>query len=110
MALMVIFALTVADDRVLSAISEPTTINLGSSIMHKYFTCSLNIFRKDEGHPTIDNNSCPASSGMQMHGLPESMFEGQSSDLQRTGAKTQDYTSLDHKVAQNNHVYEVIST
>ena len=78
--------------------------------MHKYFTCSLNFFRKDAGHPTIEDNSCPALTDMQMHGLSESMFDGQSSDLQQTGAETQDYTSLDHKVVQNNHVYEVIST
>ena len=78
--------------------------------MHKYFTCSLNFFRKDAGHPSIDNNSCPAVTDMQMHGLSVSMFDGQSSDLQRTCAGTQDYTALDHKGVQNSHVYEVIST
>ena len=45
-----------------------------------------------------------------MQGLDEHMSNGQSPDQQSTDAGRSNYTSLDHRAMQDNHVYDVIST
>ena len=45
-----------------------------------------------------------------MQGLDEHMSNGESPDQQSTDAGRSNYTSLDHRTMQDNHVYDVIST
>ena len=45
-----------------------------------------------------------------MQGLDEHMLNGESPDQENTDAETSNYTSLDHRTMQDNHVYDVIST
>ena len=46
-----------------------------------------------------------------MQGLDEYvMLNGESPDQENTDAETSNYTSLDQRTMQDNHVYDVIST
>ena len=73
-------------------------------------TCVFNCFRKETSHLTTENNVYLAYTDLQMRALSEQKVDGQCADILSTDAKTPDYTPIDHKIVQDNHVYDVIST
>ena len=75
-------------------------------IMSRTFHC----FRKETVHNTTENNVYLAYTNLQMQALSEQKVDGQCADILSTNTEIRDYTSIDHRTIQNNHVYDVIST
>ena len=60
--------------------------------------CTFNCFRKD--------NSSQVVTDLQMPGLPEHVLNQESSDPMSTDTETPYYTCPDHRIIQDDHVYD----
>ena len=73
-------------------------------------SCAFHCFRKETGHITTENNVYLAYTDLQMQALSEQKVDGHCADILSTDTDITDYTSIDHRIIQNDHVYDVIST
>ena len=73
-------------------------------------SCTLHCFRKETGHITTENNVYLAYTDLQMQALSEQKVDGHCADILSTNTEIRDYTSIDHRIIQNDHVYDVMST
>ena len=56
------------------------------------------------------NNVYLAYTDLQMQALSEQKVDGHCADILSTDTDITDYTSIDHRIIQNDHVYDVMST